>query len=118
MDTSETFYQLAQLLNQNCTTLDIQAYDNAKSIGLFHFAHACFLISYLAPNNKYGQAALHCGLIVGFLVLSTWAWNAICAPDVFAWYFAFTVINIGQLLYLLYKMRPIRYVSYAAATVI
>ena len=67
-----------------------------------------FLLAYLAPNSKYGQVALHCGLVVGFLVLSTWAWNIICAPDVFAWYLAFTSLNIGQLLYILYTMRPIR----------
>ena len=72
------------------------------------FAYSCFFVAYLAPNTKYGQVALHCGLVVGFLVLSTWAWNVICAPDVFAWYLAFTSLNIGQLLYILYTMRPIR----------
>ena len=77
--------------------------------GLFHFAHACFLISYLSPNTRYGQLSLHSGLMVGFLILSTWAWNVICAPEVFAWYFGFTILNVGQLLYLLYRMRPIRF---------
>ena len=77
--------------------------------GLFHFAHACFLISYLSPNTRHGQLSLHSGLMVGFLILSTWAWNVICAPEVFAWYFGFTILNVGQLLYLLYRMRPIRF---------
>ena len=59
--------------------------------------------------TRYGQLSLHSGLIVGFLILSTWAWNVICAPEVFAWYFGFTILNVGQLLYLLYRMRPIRF---------
>jgi len=77
--------------------------------GLFHFAHACFLISYLSPNTKYGQISLHTGLMIGFLILSTWAWNVICAPEVFAWYFGYTALNMGQLLYILYQMRPIQF---------
>lgn len=111
MGTNETLlHHLATLLNANCSATDLQVYSSvdSHSLALFHFAHACFLAAYLAPNHKYGQVALHCGLVVGFLVLSTWAWNVICAPDVFAWYFAFTVLNVGQLLYILYKMRPIR----------
>lgn len=49
------------------------------------------------------------GLVVGFLILSTWAWNILCAPDVFAWYFTFMLLNVGQLLYILYQMRPIKF---------
>ena len=47
--------------------------------------------------------------MVGFLILSTWAWNVVCAPDVFAWYFSFMLLNVGQLLYILYQMRPIQF---------
>ena len=105
-----TLHYLAYILNKNCSALDLQIYTtaNQENIGLFHFAYSCFFVAYLAPNTKYGQVALHCGLVVGYLVLSTWAWNVICAPDVFAWYLAFTSLNIGQLLYILYTMRPIR----------
>ena len=105
-----TLHYLAYVLNKNCSALDLQIYTTAdqENIVLFHFAYSCFFVAYLAPNTKYGQVALHCGLVVGFLVLSTWAWNVICAPDVFAWYLAFTSLNIGQLLYILYTMRPIR----------
>jgi len=107
-----TLHQLAYVLNKNCSANDLQIYTNGsneESVGLFHFAHACFLLAYLAPNTKYGHVALHCGLVVGFLILSIWAWNIVCAPDVFAWYLAFTALNIGQLLYILYTMRPIRF---------
>ena len=46
---------------------------------------------------------------MGFLILSAWAWNIACAPDVFAWYFGFMLLNVGQLLYILYQMRPIQF---------
>lgn len=123
-DTDSFLRQLAHFLNANCSlenawnnqsaatassSLAIQGYESAMHNGLFHFAHACFLLSYLSPNNRYGQISLHSGLVVGFLVFSTWAWNVICAPDVFAWYFGFTILNLGQLLYILYQMRPIRF---------
>ena len=53
-------------------------------------------------------AVMHAGLIVGYRLFSTWAWNIICAPDVFAWYFVFMILNLGQLLYILYQLRPIK----------
>ena len=55
------------------------------------------------------SCSLHTGLMIGFLILSTWAWNVICAPEVFAWYFGYTALNMGQLLYILYQMRPIQF---------
>ena len=67
-----TLHQLAYVLNKNCSANDLQIYTNGsseESVGLFHFAHACFLLAYLAPNTKYGHVALHCGLVVGFLIL-------------------------------------------------
>ena len=54
------------------------------------------------------QVVLHTGLIIGYLLLSTWAWNVICAPTVFAWYFTFMLLNMGQLMYILYQLRPIK----------
>ena len=70
----------------------------------FHLANIFFLISYLAPPTRFGQVCLHSGLCIGFLLFATWAWNIVCAPDVFVWYFAFLVFNAGQLLYILYQV--------------
>lgn len=78
---------------------------------LYHIANFLFLISYSAPNNSHGQIWMHTGLILGYLIFSAWAWNVICAPDVFAWYFVFMILNIGQLLYILYQLRPIKFDS-------
>ena len=43
----------------------------------FHSASACLLLAYSAPNTRLGQLFMHSGLVVGFLVISTWAWNII-----------------------------------------
>jgi len=47
--------------------------------------------------------------ILGFMLLSGWAWHVICAPDIFSWNFSFLLLNIGQLVYIIYQMRPIRF---------
>ncbi|KAG1651890.1 Popeye domain-containing protein 3 [Nymphon striatum] len=44
-----------------------------------------------------------------FLLFSTWAWNIICAPDIFSWNFCFMLINMGQTLYILYTMRKVKF---------
>lgn len=46
---------------------------------------------------------------LGFMLLSGWAWHVICAPDIFSWNFGFLLLNIGQLVYIIYQMRPIRF---------
>ena len=43
----------------------------------FHSASACLLLAFAAPNTRLGQLLMHSGLVVGFLVISTWAWNII-----------------------------------------
>lgn len=52
---------------------------------------------------------MHSVLILGFMLLSGWAWHVICAPDIFSWNFSFLLLNIGQLVYIVYQMRPIRF---------
>ncbi|CAN8018909.1 unnamed protein product [Ixodes persulcatus] len=76
---------------------------------LFQLANTCFCISYLAPNGRYGNLFLHSLLILGFLLNSTWAWNVICAPDMFSWSFSFMILNMGQTLLLLYTMRQVKF---------
>ncbi|XP_025160621.1 popeye domain-containing protein 3 isoform X2 [Harpegnathos saltator] len=52
---------------------------------------------------------MHSVLIVGFVLLSGWAWHVICAPDIFSWNFSFLLLNIGQLVYTFYQMRPVKF---------
>ncbi|XP_044007452.1 popeye domain-containing protein 3-like isoform X2 [Aphidius gifuensis] len=76
---------------------------------LFQLANFCFALSYSAPSSKKGILFMHSILIVGFILLSGWAWHVICAPDIFSWNFSFLLLNIGQLVYIVYQMRPIRF---------
>ncbi|KAK8761665.1 popeye domain-containing protein 3-like [Amblyomma americanum] len=76
---------------------------------LFQLANTCFCISYLAPNGRYGILFLHALLILGFLLNSTWAWNVICAPDMFSWSFSFMILNMVQTMFLLYTMRQVKF---------
>ncbi|XP_063220184.1 popeye domain-containing protein 3-like [Bacillus rossius redtenbacheri] len=76
---------------------------------LFQLANAFFVISYAAPNNSQGILFMHASLIIGFMLFSFWAWNIICAPDVFSWNFTFMFLNMGQLVYIIYQMRPVKF---------
>ncbi|XP_066594021.1 popeye domain-containing protein 3-like [Prorops nasuta] len=76
---------------------------------LFQLANVCFALSYSAPSSKKGILFMHSVLIIGFLLLSGWAWHVICAPDIFSWNFSFLLLNIGQLVYIVYQMRPVRF---------
>ncbi|KAG5330912.1 POPD1 protein, partial [Acromyrmex heyeri] len=76
---------------------------------LFQLANFCFALSYSAPSSKKGILFMHSVLIIGFMLLSGWAWHVICAPDIFSWNFSFLLLNIGQLVYIIYQMRPIRF---------
>ncbi|XP_076373990.1 popeye domain-containing protein 3-like isoform X2 [Tachypleus tridentatus] len=76
---------------------------------LFQLANTCFCVSYLAPNTRRGILFMHLLLIFGFLMFSTWAWNIICAPDIFSWNFFFMLLNMGHMLYILYTMRQVKF---------
>ncbi|XP_040583198.1 popeye domain-containing protein 3 [Lepeophtheirus salmonis] len=90
------------------SSLEEDPYTAAQDL-LFHFSYGLFALSYLSPNSRYGRLLLHAGLVAGFLVCSSWAWNVLCAPEIFGWNFSFILLNIGQLLYILYQMRPIKF---------
>jgi hypothetical protein len=46
---------------------------------------------------------------IGFLLFCTWSWNIICAADIFTWNLAFIFFNAGQLLSIIYQMRPVSF---------
>ena len=48
-------------------------------------------------------------LFAGFMLFSFWAWNIICAPDIFSWNFSFMLLNMGQLVYIIYQRRPVKF---------
>ncbi|XP_035204582.1 popeye domain-containing protein 3-like isoform X2 [Stegodyphus dumicola] len=76
---------------------------------MYQLANVCFIVAYLAPSNKTGLLFMHSILILGFFLFSMWAWNVVCAPDVFSWNFFFVLLNMGQMLYVLYTMRKVKF---------
>ncbi|XP_054723823.1 popeye domain-containing protein 3-like [Uloborus diversus] len=76
---------------------------------LYQLANICFIISFLAPGDPKGLLFMHALLIFGFLLYSAWAWNIICAPNIFSWNFFFVLLNLGQILYILYTMRKVKF---------
>lgn len=76
---------------------------------LFQLANICFFISYAAPSNRVGLVVMHSVLVLGFMLFSGWAWNVVCAPDVFSWNLAFMFLNLLQLFYIIYLMRPVKF---------
>jgi hypothetical protein len=43
------------------------------------------------------------------MLFAAWAWNIICAPDVFTWNFAFMLMNMAQVFHILYQLRPVKF---------
>lgn len=43
------------------------------------------------------------------MLFSGWAWNVVCAPDVFSWNLAFMFLNLLQLFYVIYLLRPVKF---------
>ncbi|KAK5646075.1 hypothetical protein RI129_004539 [Pyrocoelia pectoralis] len=76
---------------------------------LVHLANLCFVIGYASTSSKKGLLFMHCWLITGLMLFSTWAWNVICAPDVFSWNFAFMLLNMAQVFHILYQLRPVKF---------
>lgn len=48
-------------------------------------------------------------VLSGLMLFSAWAWNIICAPDVFTWNFAFMLMNVAQVFHILYQIRPVKF---------
>ncbi|XP_066251385.1 popeye domain-containing protein 3-like [Euwallacea similis] len=76
---------------------------------LYQLANVCFVIAYSSTCSKKGVLFMHSWLIFGLMLFSTWAWNIICAPDVFTWNFAFMLMNMAQVFHILYQLRPVKF---------
>ncbi|XP_068905464.1 popeye domain-containing protein 3-like [Tenebrio molitor] len=76
---------------------------------LFQMANMCFVLAYSSTCSKKGVLFMHCWLILGLMLFAAWAWNIICAPDVFTWNFAFMLMNMAQVFHILYQLRPVKF---------
>lgn len=78
--------------------------------GLFYAGHSLTVIGFLLVNIvPHGLTVLHLCLGLGYLALSTWTWNSMCATTLFVYYFGFTIINTCQFFSLLYRNRPVKF---------
>ncbi|XP_052738444.1 popeye domain-containing protein 3 isoform X2 [Bicyclus anynana] len=76
---------------------------------LFQLSNVLFVAAFCAPSTKKGQLWMHTILIFGFMLYSVWAWHVICSPDAFSWNFGFVFLNLAQVVYLVYEMRPVKF---------
>ncbi|KAH1013737.1 popeye domain-containing protein 3 [Dendroctonus ponderosae] len=76
---------------------------------LYQLANVCFVLAYSSTCSKKGVLFMHCWLILGLMLFATWAWNIICAPDVFTWNFAFMLMNLAQVFHIVYQLRPVKF---------
>ncbi|CAG2058489.1 unnamed protein product, partial [Timema podura] len=80
--------------------------------GLSDKSSARVLQVYVSNNlslDEGNQGTVNYTTYIGFALFSFWAWNVICAPDVFSWNFSFMFLNLAQLVYIIYQMRPVKF---------
>ena len=107
---------IADLLQTNGSTYVNATDTEAKSCNevpvqhiLYQMASFCLMLSYCLPNGKYCILMMHSMLAVACLLLCVWAWSFVCDSTMLGWYFTFVLVNIGQIFYLLYTMRQIKF---------
>lgn len=76
---------------------------------IFQLGNACIMMSFVPPHGVYAGLIRHSMLLIGFLLICTWGWAVLCAPDVFSWNFGFVAINALQVLAILYRRRKVRF---------
>ncbi|KAK2159154.1 hypothetical protein LSH36_157g02011 [Paralvinella palmiformis] len=74
---------------------------------LYQIAHVALLAGFLAPTTAQGLLIYHACCIIAYLLLSSWSWVMLCAADVFSWNFSLCAINVVQMFYIFYHLRPV-----------
>ena len=73
---------------------------------LFHVSSVIFLISYLIPSCLLsGKISFHSGLMLGHFLLTIMSFSLTCSSVMFFCHSAFTIVNIVQIICLLYLAR-------------
>lgn len=75
----------------------------------FQLGNALFLLAFLAPHGSYSTLCARCALVIGSILMTMWGYLVQCTADVILWSVAFLVVNVIYLLYLLCRLRPIRF---------
>ena len=73
---------------------------------LFHVSCVIFLLSYLIPSCVlWGKISFHSGLMLGHFLVTILSLSLTCASALFYWHSAFCLINIVQIISVLYLAR-------------
>ena len=73
---------------------------------LFHVSSVIFLISYLIPSCLLsGKISFHSGLMLGHFLLTIMSFSLTCSSVMFFCHSTFTIVNIVQIICLLYLAR-------------
>ena len=75
----------------------------------FQLANLFLAFTYLVPSTIKGLIVLRLCLGIAGFFFCMWAGIILCSPDTFGWNFVFMIINFGHVAYLLYNMRPIKF---------
>ncbi|KAK3600504.1 hypothetical protein CHS0354_007884 [Potamilus streckersoni] len=77
---------------------------------LFQLGNLCMIISFLTPSGfRYHTFFLRFMLNIGFVFSIIWAGFFICMMDILIWNFVFFILNSAHVIYLGYRMFPVRF---------
>ena len=101
---------ISKLMNysdgQNISNIEETPDDFLSYDPLFHAASLVFLITYLVPTTIFWtKISYHSGLMLGHLLLCVLAGNFTIVSQMIFWHCGFVVINILQIICVLYLAR-------------
>lgn len=76
---------------------------------VYQVANVMFFMAYSVPDTKTGVLVKHTLFVFGFLCYSLWGWSALCSTLLTTWNAATALINVGQILHIVYHHYPRRF---------
>ena len=84
-----------------CDAPELLSFDPLLHVSLF-----IFLVTYLLPTNLFwAKLTFHWGMVTGHLVMTVVTWSISCTTDMVFWHLAYILINIIQVISVLYMAR-------------
>ncbi|XP_076466157.1 LOW QUALITY PROTEIN: popeye domain-containing protein 1-like [Babylonia areolata] len=76
---------------------------------LFQLANLCMAVSFLTPSSfRFHLLFLRCMLLLSFGLLAVWGALFMCMADVLAWNLLFFLLDLGHIVWLVYRHLPAR----------
>lgn len=90
----------------NITIVSCDAPELLSSNPLLHVSLFIFLVTYLLPTNLFwAKLTFHSGMMAGHMVMTVLTWSISCTTDMVFWHLAYILINIIQMISVLYMAR-------------